>query len=179
MATMAPMRASALIFLSALLATVSLAVPGCGNDEEPKKETSQGKSIRCGALVCDSVVLPAGNPRIEACCAADGKCGLDGTRFEQYGVHFTDSCQPRDQPGELDPVECDASPPVPTDQFGNLVFPGCCTAAGRCGYMMDTAFLFKLGLGCVDAEPFLYAGVPPSCTPGGGGGGGAAGGTGQ
>ncbi|HVR18299.1 MAG TPA: hypothetical protein VMS65_01340 [Polyangiaceae bacterium] len=174
------MRASALIFLSAVLVTASLAVPGCGGDEEPKEEEKQGKSITCGTLMCDPVLLPAGYPPIEACCAANGQCGLDGTQFEQYGAHFTEACQPLDQPGELDPEECDASPPVPTDQFGDLVFPGCCTAAGRCGYMMDTAFtIIRLGLGCVDAEPFLDAGVPPSCTPGPAGGGGAGGGTGQ
>jgi hypothetical protein len=172
------MRASALISLSALLATASLAVPGCGDDEEPKEEKKQGDSIKCGALVCDPVLLPAGNPPIEACCAANGKCGLDGTQFEQYGAHFTDPCQPLDQPGELDPEQCRESAPVVTESFPEFTFPGCCTPAGRCGYMMDTALsIIRLGLGCVDATPFLDAGVSPSCTPGGGGG--AGGGTGQ
>jgi hypothetical protein len=62
-----------------------------------------------------------------------------------------------------------------------LSVPGCCTAAGRCGYLVDNAFnIVELGLGCVDAQPFLDSGVPPNCTPGeSGGGGGAGGGAGQ
>ena len=176
-ATMRLMRGSALTFLAIALTAVSLAVPGCGGDEEPK-EKKQGDSVECGGLVCNPAVLPQPYPAIEACCAANGKCGLDGAPFEQYGAHFTDPCQPRDQPGELDD-ECDGSPAVPTE-IGDLTVPGCCTPEGRCGYMLNTAFgIIPLGLGCVDAEPFLDGGVPASCTPGPGGGGGAGGGAGQ
>jgi hypothetical protein len=128
--------------------------------------------------VCDSVVLPQGYEPIPACCTDDGGCGLNGAQFEQYGASFEEDCQPRDQPGELDD-ECDSSTPVATD-LGDLIFPGCCTPVGRCGYMLNYAFgIIPLGLGCVDAAPFLDGGVPQSCIPGPGGGGGAGGGTGQ
>jgi hypothetical protein len=169
------MRASALtLVVVGIFVAAFLAVPGCGGDDPPKEE-KHGDSVECGGLVCDEVTLPGTYPPIKACCAANETCGLDGTQFEMYGAHFTDPCQPRDQPGELDPDECEASTPVETD-FGMLSFPGCCTLAGRCGYMINTAFnLVQLHLGCVDAEPFLDAGVPPSCTPGAGGGGGAGG----
>ena len=173
------MRASALTFLAVALATMSLAVPGCGKDDEKPEEKKQGESIECGPLKCDPVILPQGYPPIEACCTANNECGLDGAPFEQYGAHFTDPCQPLDQPGDLD-SECGSSPPVPTEGFGDLTFPGCCTPEGRCGYMLNTAFgIIQLGLGCVDAEPFLDGGVPASCSKGPGGPGGAGGGTGQ
>jgi hypothetical protein len=153
-----------------------VAAAGCGDDEPPPKEEPKGDFAECDGMRCNSVILPAGYPPIEACCAGNGECGLDGTQFEQYGANFADPCQPVDQPGDLDPDECDPSPDIQTD-FGPLSFPGCCTPVGRCGYMLNTALgIIPLGLGCVDAQPFMEAGVPESCTPGPGGGGGAGGG---
>jgi hypothetical protein len=167
------MKASGLLTLASLVVAAFLAVPGCGGDDKPK-EKKQGDSIECGGLRCDSVLLPQGYEPIPACCAENGACGLDGTRFEEYGATFAAACQPRNQPGELD-AECAASEPVTTD-FGELSFSGCCTPAGRCGYMVDRALgIILLGLGCVDAAPFLDGGTPTSCTPGPEGGGGAGG----
>lgn len=164
------MKTSLLGLVSTLLATAALTVPGCGGDDEKKQEEKQGDSRECGGMVCTDVPLGPGYDPIKACCAANGGCGLNGAPFEQYGAHFTDDCVPQHQPGEPSD-DCTSSPPVMTD-FGELVFPGCCTAAGRCGYNMDSALgIIPLKLGCVDAEPFLDAGVPPSCTPGAGGGG--------
>jgi hypothetical protein len=174
------MRASALSSVVLVCVAAFVAAAGCGEDEPPTKEEPAGDRIECEGIRCDSVVLPGDFPEIPACCTADGACGLDGTQFEQYGANFEELCQPRNQPGETDD-ECEASVPVATD-FGMLSFTGCCTPAGRCGYLLNSAFtIIQLGLGCVDAQPFLDAGVPANCTPGpgGGGGGGAGGGAGQ
>jgi hypothetical protein len=169
---MTRMRASALLTLVCTLFAVVLSVPACGGDEEPKEETG-GRSIECGGQICRSVEIQ-GYPPIEACCAAGDVCGLDGEPFREYGAVFEEACQPRNQPGQLDD-ECPSSTPVPTD-LGALEFPGCCKPDGVCGYLVNSAFTFiNLGLGCVDATPFLDAGTPASCTPGGGGGGGAGG----
>jgi hypothetical protein len=160
--------------LSSFFVAGFLSVPGCGGDEDPPEEEPQGDSVQCGGMICDSVVLPGDNPAIPACCADNGECGLDGTQFEQYGVNFEENCQPLDQPGEVD-SECPSSIPVDTE-FGPLDFPGCCTPAGRCGYFVQNALgLIELGLGCVDAQPFLDAGEAASCTPGPAGAGGAGG----
>lgn len=156
----------ACLFVGALAAS-----PACGSDEPPPEEKKAGESIECGGLECDPVILPNPYPPIEACCADNGGCGLDGAQFEQYGANFDDPCQARDQPGVLDPA-CPASTPIETD-LGMLTFPGCCTAESRCGYMVDRALgLIDLGLGCVDAQPFLEAGMPEPCGDGAGGGGG-------
>jgi len=171
------MKASALITLASVFTTSWLAVTGCGDDEKPKEE-SRGDTVECGGLVCEPVILTDAYPPIEACCTSNDQCGLDGSQFEDYGAVFAEQCQPRNQPGDVDD-ECPASTPVETD-FGPLFFPGCCTPAGRCGYYVERAFMiFELGLGCVDAAPFLDAGTPASCTPGPDGGGGAGGGAGQ
>jgi hypothetical protein len=162
------MKASGLTGLVAsILAAAFFAVPGCGDDEPPKEEP-QGDTIECSGLACHGVTLPEGYDSVEPCCAANGACGLDGSQFEQYGANFEDDCQPLDQPGDEDP-ECDDSVPVATDFGPPLVFDGCCTPAGRCGYLVNEVFLFDFGLGCVDAAPFLDGGVPESCTPGAGG----------
>jgi len=174
-ATILGMRASALSSVILVCVAAFVAAAGCGDDDPPPKEEPAGSVVDCEGMRCNSVVLPRGYEPIPACCASNGECGLDGTQFDQYGAMFDDLCQPRNQPGEADD-ECEASTPVATD-FGMLTFPGCCTPAGRCGYLVNNAFtIIQLGLGCVDAQPFLEAGVPPSCTPGPGGGGGAGGG---
>ena len=93
-----------------------------------------------------------------------GKCGLDGSALEDFGVTLVDPCQARDQPGEPD-SECEASPPFQTD-FGMLNFEGCCKPVGHCGYLIDDAFnLVQIGLGCVDTA-VVEGAVPASCTPG-------------
>jgi hypothetical protein len=172
------MRAWSVPFvLSSIFVAGFLAVPGCGGEEEPE-EKKQGDSIECGGMICDPVILGTMYPPIPPCCASNGGCGLNGAQFEMYGAVFEEQCQPLNQPGEVD-SECPSSTPVATD-FGPLDFPGCCTPAGRCGYYVQNAFtVIEIGLGCVDAQPFLDAGEPASCTPGGGGEGGAGGAGGQ
>jgi hypothetical protein len=123
-------------------------------------------------------LIPGYDP-IEACCAANGQCGLDGSRFADYGANFADPCQPRDQPGVLDST-CPDTETIMTEAGLSFSFKGCCTAANRCGYMVDNVLsLITLDLGCVGAEPFLDGGTPKACGDGAGGAGGAGGGSGQ
>jgi hypothetical protein len=161
------MRASGLsAIVGSILVTGVLAVPGCGGDSESKNEEKQPSgTVDCGPLRCDQVILPAGYDPIPACCADGNVCGLDGSRFQEFGANFEDPCQARDQPGNPDP-DCPSSTPIPTELGPELVFPGCCKPDGQCGYLADTALnLVTLGLGCVEAAPFLDGGVPTTCTP--------------
>jgi hypothetical protein len=139
-------------------------------------------SIECGELTCESLVLPLPDvPAVEPCCTErDGEahCGLDSSGLETLGITIEDTCQPLDQPGELDET-CPDSPfvQVPDTAVGFQV-SGCCRAeTGLCGYMIDSvAGLLQVGLGCVDSTPFLEEGEePPPC----GGGGASSGGAGQ
>ena len=178
-ATIAVMRARAFsAAAAAVLVAAFLAAPGCGSDDPPAEAKQSGETVECGPLRCNPVILPGDQyPDIPACCVSDGVCGLNGEQFEQYGANFEDPCQPRDQPGDLD-SECADSEPIATD-FGPLIFKGCCTAPGACGYMVDEVLngIVTLGLGCVNAQPFLDSGVPAPCTPGGGAGGAGGGGS--
>ncbi len=161
------MRASGLTaVVGSIFVAGLLAVPGCGGDEEKKEEKKQGSTIDCGSKRCDELKLPGGYDPIPACCAGDGDvCGLDGSRFADFGANFEDPCQPLDQPGNEDPT-CPPSTPIPTELGPELQFPGCCKPDGLCGYLVDNALnLVEIGLGCVDAAPFLDGGVPTSCTP--------------
>jgi hypothetical protein len=159
------MRASGLTaVVGGIFVATFVALPGCGEDDPPKEE-KQGDGVECAGLRCDPVLLPAGYDPIPACCAEGDVCGLDGTRFEEFGANFEDPCQPLDQPGNEDPT-CPASTPIPTELGPELQFPGCCKPDGQCGYLVnDALMLVTIGLGCVDAAPFLDGGVPQDCTP--------------
>lgn len=173
------MRASRFSLLTAALMVLGLAsAPGCGSDDDekpaPKKE-EKGQPRQCGDLTCEAVELLPGYDPIEACCTADNQCGLDGSRFEDYGADFADPCQARNQPGVLDPT-CPDTGTIQTEAGLSFSFKGCCTAESRCGYMVDdVANIITLGLGCVGAEPFLEGGTPKACGDGAGGAGGGSG----
>jgi hypothetical protein len=142
-------------------------------------DASAPDPVECGTTMCEPLVLPIpGAPPVEACCTADGGCGLDSTVLEAFGPTFEERCQARDQPGELD-ENCPNSTSAMVEGGLNIEFPGCCRADGRCGYMLDTLFgVYPIGLGCVDSEPFLEGGTPAACGDGSGGAAGAgAGGT--
>jgi hypothetical protein len=160
------MRASGLTaVVGSIFVAGVLAVPGCGGDSDEKEEKKQGNTIDCGADRCDEVILPAGYDPIPPCCADGDVCGLDGSRFEMFGANFDDPCQPLDQPGNEDPL-CPRSTPIPTELGVDLDFPGCCKPDGQCGYLVNDALgLVHIGLGCVDAAPFLDGGVTTACTP--------------
>jgi len=130
--------------------------------------------VDCSGLSCQPLELPFGYPPVAACCAEDGRCGLDASFLADYGASFEVTCQARDQPGELD-AACPNSEPVPVPGVNlSVTFEGCCRGeTGTCGYLFDRAGgLIEIGLGCVDAGPFLDGAAPIPCGDGAGGAGG-------
>jgi hypothetical protein len=128
--------------------------------------------ITCGADTCQPVTSIVS---IAPCCADGDVCGLDASPLAKYGFVLNETCQPLNQPGDLD-TSCPASPMlmIPTG-MGTLTapgFPGCCRAdTHTCGYQMDKALeIVTLGLGCVDSTPFLEGGAPSPCGGGAGAG---------
>ena len=158
-------------FALAGVALVLAAAVACGSDsdETPAPEETGGagaeEPVECAGIPCDPVILPGDLPNVEACCASNGECGLDGTPLAEYGVLFDEPCQARNQPGVLD-ADCPDSPAIEVPNLGMATFAGCCTPSGRCGYLLnDVARLIVLNLGCVDSTPFLDGGVAPDCEP--------------
>jgi hypothetical protein len=105
-------------------------------------------------------------------CCADAKtsqCGLDSSELASFGPTFPVTCQPLGQPGAKDPA-CPNSPETPVEGTGlSLSFPGCCRPNHTCGYQLDTVGgVIALGLGCVDASPFLDGEAPQTCGDQGG-----------
>ncbi len=183
------------IALASILLSGLAAVPACGSDESSPKTNDRGEAgnagsggsgaagsggtpseIECGSNTCEPQMILG--EVIPACCAAEGACGLDASFLSSFGPTFEEPCQPRDQPGELDPG-CPESEAVEVPDAGlPIVFQGCCRPdVGRCGYMVDRLFgVLEIGLGCVDSEPFLDGGAAESCDPNAPGGSGGAGG---
>ncbi len=128
-----------------------------------------GDAIVCGSKSCSGVVLPLVELPIPGCCAdeATSSCGLDSSALASFGPMFAETCQPLAQPGTPDD-DCPQSTktPVALPNGGTLAlqFPGCCRPNHTCGYQLDTVEgLFRVGLGCVDATPFLDGGAPQAC----------------
>ena len=152
--------------------------PGISDMPYPDAECSEA---------CESGQVGLGmvNYYLEPCCTeADNACGLNTAFLESAGAVFEDTCQPKNQPGEVD-ENCPSPPAVviPTSTMGNITldqFPGCCRPNGMCGVVVDTVSagggllpLGNLELGCVDAAPFFPDAAPVSCGAGGSGAGGA------
>lgn len=179
------------IALASILLSGLAAVPACGSESTTRgddgsggasgsggKSASGGSSgdgtsggggvpseIRCGANTCEP--QPIFDEVIAACCAADEQCGLDSSFLASFGPTFDETCQPRDQPGELDSA-CPDSVAVEVPDAGfPITFKGCCRSdVGRCGYMVDRLLgLVEIGLGCVDSEPFLDGDTAATCDP--------------
>jgi hypothetical protein len=98
---------------------------------------------------------------------------------------FEETCQARDQPGDLDEA-CPAADMVAIPVGGQMAmldaFPGCCRPNGMCGVVVNDVSLGggiipvgSLGLGCVDAAPFFPDEDPVTCGAGGGGNAGGSG----
>jgi hypothetical protein len=123
---------------------------------------------------------------IDPCCAgAEDACGLNTQFLELTGASFGDTCQPKNQPGELDGA-CPATEAgmIPVGDFSAPLnpFPGCCRPNGTCGVQVNEVVVMlgpqaspigDLELGCVDAEPFFPGEDPVPCGDGAGGGGNA------
>jgi hypothetical protein len=133
------------------------------------------KTEMCGDNSCKS-----GNVAtyfIDPCCAGDA-CGLDTSFLQVVGASFAETCQPRDQPGELDeecPASADSQIPFGMNMVPLAGFAGCCRPDGKCGVFVDKisspvlGVLGTLGLGCVDAAPFFPGETIGSCGDGIGG----------
>jgi len=122
--------------------------------------------VPCGNESCAGVVIPIQSFVIPPCCAdaKTSQCGLDSSVLASFGPTFAEACQPLAQPGTKD-TACPASPATPVEGTGlSLSFPGCCRPNHTCGYQLDTiGGAFPLGLGCVDASPFLDGEPPQPC----------------
>jgi hypothetical protein len=143
-----------------------------GSDAEPT-------SVACGTATCGGIVLPFVNVAVAGCCA-DAKtshCGLDATALSMFGANFSEACQPLAQPGSAD-ESCPLSAKAPVQGTGlDIQLPGCCRPDHTCGYQLDkVGGLIQVGLGCVDATPFLDGGAPQSCGDDGAAGAGGDGG---
>jgi hypothetical protein len=145
------------------------------------------KTITCGDDdMCKSTPTLLPTLFVDPCCASDMSCGVSTTFMALIGAQFAETCQAKNQPGDLDPACPDSDPktamipgaPAPIPVPG---FAGCCRAdTGTCGVIVNKIDTMGFGtfaspnLGCVDPKPFTgKAGA--ACGGGGGGMGGAGG----
>ena len=143
-----------------------------GHGPQPTAGTAgvpSAPSAKCGGASCKGTVIPLVNIAVPACCAdeATKQCGLDTSGLADFGPTFAEPCQALDQPGTPDPA-CPKSTAtmvdLPSGGSFPLQFPGCCRANHTCGYNLDTIVgAVPLGLGCVDASPFLAGEAPQAC----------------
>jgi len=140
---------------------------------------TQPNTVPCGSKSCTDVTVPIQSFVIPACCAdaTTSHCGLDSSVLSAFGPTFSDACQPLAQPGIKD-ATCPDSAKTPVQGTGfEIQFPGCCREDHTCGYLLDTiGGAVRIGLGCVDATPFLDGGTPQTCGEGAAGGSAGAGG---
>jgi hypothetical protein len=163
---------------------------GAGGRALPPGFSEMPKTIPCGGD-CTSATVGIGANRVyvDPCCtgANEDVCGIN-TAFLTPGGSGEEACEPRDQPGTLDPA-C-PSPPgatIPGAMVTLDPMPGCCREdTGLCGVMVDRVTaaggllpLATLGLGCVDAESYFPGQARVPCGGAGtAGAGGASGGVG-
>lgn len=118
---------------------------------------------------------------LDPCCTEeDDACGLNTTFLAAAGVAFAETCQPKNQPGELDDACPSPEPAVVPAGPGMITldpFPGCCRPSGVCGVVVNEVSagmmvlpLGNLELGCLDAAPFFPGEEPVPCGDGAGGG---------
>jgi hypothetical protein len=158
-------------------AAPSLMLPGTG---------MTSKTITCGDDdMCKSTSTLLPTLFVDPCCAADKSCGVETKFMALIGVQFSETCQPKNQAGDLDAACPDSAPktamvpgvPAPIPVPG---FAGCCRAdTGTCGVVVNKIETMGFGtfaspnLGCVDPKPFT--GKAGGACSGSGGAGGAGG----
>jgi hypothetical protein len=175
-----------LFFTRSFVLALALGAPAvaasCGGDSESKSGGTGGggggagmlpkpEPIECGSETCtpldDPILSVLKQPPIPPCCAEGDQCGLDSSRLADFGLSFSEVCQPKHQPGEENadcPESAPLMPPGSTVMLGS--FKGCCrTETKSCGYLLVIPGLLDTQLGCVDSAPFLEGGAPPSCDP--------------
>jgi len=127
---------------------------------------TQPTTVPCGSKTCTGVVIPIQDFVVPPCCADEktSRCGLDSSVLASFGPTFPEACQPLEQPGRADD-SCPDSPSTPVQGAGiSISFPGCCRPNHECGYQLDSvAGVVPLGLGCVDAAPFLAGNPAQTC----------------
>jgi hypothetical protein len=135
-----------------------------------KSSGSAGKAgvptpVPCGNEVCTGISIPLAQLEVPGCCA-DAKtntCGVDTSALPMMASgQGLPACQPVAPAGKPD-VTCPSSATIPVMGIP-VTAPGCCTPTGVCGYDLDRIGGFvSLGLGCVDATPFMDGGTPLTC----------------
>lgn len=147
--------------------------------------TSQTKT--CGDDdMCKSTPTLLPTLFVDPCCAADMSCGVQTSFMALIGAQFAESCQPKNQPGDLDAACPDSEQKMATiPGFPKPIpvpgFAGCCRVdTGTCGVVVNKIDAMGFGtfaspnLGCVDPKPFTGK-AGGACGGGGGGMGGAGG----
>jgi hypothetical protein len=154
----------------------------------PDGLSTKPSKMACGDVMCSSSPLLGGMYNVNPCCAAGDACGLATDFLDAATGGFDESCQPLAQPADTSDDSCPESAsvviPVGAAMAPLTALAGCCRAeTGTCGYVLNAVDIMgigpvgNLGLGCVDATPFLPAGdTAAPCGAAGGGSGGAGGG---
>lgn len=117
--------------------------------------------VTCGRALCAPADFPPSSGQLSACCPAPSSgqapgagCGIDTEALSGFGVGFSPSCQPREQPGTPD-AACVETVVLPFN--GDVEdFSGCCRSdVGVCGYTVGRMGhghdAFVVPLGCVSA----------------------------
>jgi hypothetical protein len=149
----------------------------------PDGLSSMPSTKECAAETCQSA--QALTVYIDPCCTPDDACGLSTAFLGLVGAHFTETCQARMQPGELDegcPMATGLKVPAGNSEIELDPLPGCCREDGTCGVVVDEVAskighlkLATFGLGCIEGAPFFDGQVTPCSGAGGAGGAGGSG----
>jgi hypothetical protein len=178
--TRSRLLARSLVLALALGAPVIAASCGGDSEEKPAPNATGGgggempkpEPIECASETCEPLDDPTlavlGQEPIPACCATGDQCGLDTSRLAEFGLAFSEVCQPKHQPGEAT-TDCPESSKlmIPGNTMVSLgALKGCCRTETRtCGYLLIIPGLLDTQLGCVDSSPFLEGGAAPACDP--------------
>jgi len=152
---------------------------GTGGVILPPGTSTTPKTIQCGGDCTSARAVVYVDP----CCTADNTCGVDTTYLTMTGAMFKQSCEPKNQPGELNEA-CPKPAASMINVMGTMVsldaLPGCCRPNGTCGVSVNVVTaaggllpVADLGLGCVDPESFFPGMAPVPCTRASGGDAGA------
>lgn len=117
----------------------------------------ESSGVSCDGQAC-SAKLVSSLFNLPACCATSG-CGvvLDSTVTSLLG-DIPVGCYGLDQPGD---VGCGCPEYTFSDVLTSetVALPGCCTASGRCGYVIDLTSADGPNLGCEEATFGMGEGV--------------------
>ncbi len=128
-------------------------------------KTGTPTPVPCGDEMCSGISLPQAQLEVPGCCAnaKTNTCGVDTSALPMMASgQGLPACQPVAPAGKPD-ATCPSSATIPVMGIP-VSAPGCCTPTGVCGYDLDRiGGLISLGLGCVDATPFMDGGTAMIC----------------